>query len=137
MHAPTGDVQRVVLQVQQSVQRAVGLDPHIATAATIAAGWPTAGHELLATKSRYAVAAIPALHPNLCPIDEHLSTACLAVNRRTACVSGRVIQIFKSQISDSKFQISKFQIQKTKCAPGVPEGRRAAHSIDSIEQFFA
>src|SRR5690349_10477029 len=72
MHSPAGNVQRVVLQVQQSIQRGVGLDPHVAAAATVAPRWTTTGHELLATKRRHAVAAVAALDANFCSIDEHL-----------------------------------------------------------------
>jgi hypothetical protein len=50
--------------------------------------------------------------------------------RITGKVAGR--QSLRSQIPNFKFKI-----QKTKCAPGVPEGRRAAHSIGPIEQFFS
>jgi hypothetical protein len=59
--------------------------------------------------------------------------------RQRAGFSDLQISDLRFQIQDSKFKIqdSKIQDSKTKCAPGVPEGRRAAHSIGSFEQFFS
>jgi hypothetical protein len=100
MHAATGDVQRVVLQVQQSVQRAVGLDPHIATAATIAAGLaPPRGTNFSRRKAVTPLPAIPPCTLIFCPIDKHVR------NRLRLGGGGFRSSNLRSQIPNFRFKI--------------------------------
>src|SRR6266403_3155970 len=55
MQTATGDVQRVVTQMQQRVQRRISQDPDVAAPASLAARGSAARDKLLAPKSSHAV----------------------------------------------------------------------------------
>jgi hypothetical protein len=71
MQAARGNVQGVVTQVQERVQRLVGDQPNVPTAASVTTGWAAAGNELLSPKGGHSIAAVATLNPDFYAIDEH------------------------------------------------------------------
>jgi hypothetical protein len=67
----SGNVQRVIAQVQQRVHGLVRDHPNIAAFAAVTSGWTAAGDQFLPPKSGDSVAAMAALHANLGPINKH------------------------------------------------------------------
>jgi hypothetical protein len=72
MPSAFGDVLRVVAKMKQRIQRLVSFEPDIAAAPAISTRRPAARHKLFTTKSRHAVAAVPAPNANFGTIYEQL-----------------------------------------------------------------
>jgi hypothetical protein len=67
----SGNVQRVVTQMEQRIQRRITNQPNVAAATSVTARRSAPGNELLAPKGSHAVAAVASFYPNLDAIDEH------------------------------------------------------------------
>jgi hypothetical protein len=72
MHAAAGNMQRVIAQVQERVQRAIGDHQDVPAATAVTTRRSTPGNEFLAPKGSNAVPAVPALKANFYSINEHL-----------------------------------------------------------------
>src|SRR5260370_17129700 len=78
MQTATGDVQRVVTQMQQRIQRRISQDPDVTTAASIAARGSAARNKLLAAKCSHAVTTVASLYPNFYAIHKHTDNTLLS-----------------------------------------------------------
>src|SRR5258706_1652922 len=66
----TGNMQRVITQVQERIQRRVPHDPHVTAATSVTSRGTAAGHKLFAPKGGHTVAAVTTLDANLDAIDK-------------------------------------------------------------------
>src|SRR6185369_8376940 len=109
VHAASGDVQRVVAQMQQRVHSFIRDQPHIATATAVATGRPTSRDELFAAKGSHAVSAVTSDYANFCAIDEHrwITNFRLQISERPANKNARPAESPSARASHSLEQNSR------------------------------
>jgi hypothetical protein len=101
MQTATRNVQRVVTEMQQRIQRRISQDPDVAAPASIAARGSAARDEFLAAKGSHAVTAVTSLYANFYAIDEHTE------NTLRSNESGNFIfesEIVRLEISNLRFE---------------------------------